>query len=117
MGITSDSRLSLEGREVSGLVFIIEDHGMLAEALALGLAGNGFRSVVAEFGNTESILDQARRLRPSLALVDLDLAGQSGLDLISELRALGTRVLVVTGSRDRGAMAAGFALGAVGWVS
>lgn len=117
MTITSDKQLSPEGDEASGLVFIIEDHEMLAEALALGLTGNGFRSIIAEFRDTESILDQARRLRPSLALLDLDLAGRSGLDLVSELRAIGTRVLMVTGSRDQGALAAGFALGAVGWVS
>ena len=117
MRVASDHQVIPECGAERGLVFIIEDHEMLAEALALGLEGNGFCAATAEFSDAESIFDQARKLRPSLVLLDLDLGGQSGLHLVSELQAIGTKVLVVTGSHDRGTMAAAFALGAVGWVS
>lgn len=100
-----------------GGVLIVEDHAMLAQALALGLADMGIQARVADLATCLSVPEQATRLHPALVLLDLDLDGCDGLDLLPELRANDQRVLVVTGERDESRLAAAVALGAEGWVS
>jgi len=56
-------------------------------------------------------------MRPVLALVDVDLGGADGLELVPGLRGLGARVLVVSGYTDERRVATSMALGANGWVS
>ncbi len=98
-------------------VLIVEDHQMLAEALALSLGARGFDCRVAEVAGREGILAQAARQRPGLVLLDLDLGGTDGLDLVPGLGATGARVLVVTGYTDEARLAEAVALGVTGWVS
>lgn len=98
-------------------VLIVEDHELLAQTLALGLCGRGFTCTVATVAGPASIIEQAGRVRPSLVLLDLQLDGIDGIDLIPALRALGARVLVVSGCQDHPRLAAAIALGAAGWVS
>jgi DNA-binding NarL/FixJ family response regulator len=101
----------------SGPVLIVEDHGVLAEALALGLSDYGLECSIAEAFDARSIVGEARRLRPTLVLLDLDLGGWDGLYLIRGLRETGARVLVLSGCKDESRLAAAVALGAAGWVS
>lgn len=101
----------------SGPVLIVEDHGMLAEALALGLSDYGLECSIAESFEARSIVAEARRIRPALVLLDLDLGGWDGLYLLRGLRETGARVLVVSGCKDESRLAAAVALGAAGWVS
>lgn len=98
-------------------VLIVEDHAMLAEALALSLSARGYDCSVARLDGPESVLSQAASQRPALVLLDLDLGNTDGLDLLPGLRARGAEVLVVTGYADEPHLAACLALGAVGWVS
>jgi two-component system, NarL family, nitrate/nitrite response regulator NarL len=98
-------------------VLIVEDHTMLAEALALGLRNRGFACRVADSSGTKATLDEAARWHPALVLLDLDLGAADGLSLVRGLRATGARVLVITGCRDESRLAAAVALGAAGWVS
>lgn len=97
-------------------VLIVEDHQMLAEALALGLTNRGFECRVADFRAIQASLNEAAQWRPALVLLDLDLGGEDGLSFLRNLRATGARVLVVTGCHDESRLAAAIALGAVGWV-
>lgn len=98
-------------------ILIVEDHALLAHTLLLGLAGRGLTARAARPGGAEAVIEQATYLRPVLVLLDLDLGGVDGLDLLPALRALGARVLVVTAERDESRLAAAIALGAYGWVS
>jgi DNA-binding NarL/FixJ family response regulator len=98
-------------------VLIVEDHQMLAEALALSLGARGFECHVAEALARESVIAQAARQRPGLVLLDLDLGDTDGLDLVPGLGARGARVLVVTGYTDEARLAQAVALGVTGWVS
>ncbi len=108
---------SSDHRAEAASILIVEDHAMLAEALGLALTDRGFNCVVAELRGQATVLEQAAHLRPDLALLDLGLDGADGLDLVSGLRAVGARVLVVTGSTDESRLASALALGASGWVS
>jgi DNA-binding NarL/FixJ family response regulator len=97
-----------------GRVLIVDDHLMLAEALALGLSSAGCAVEIAEL---VEVAAHARRFHPDLVILDLDLGAADGLDLVAELRSGGAAVLVVTGCTDECRLAAAVALGAAGWVS
>jgi DNA-binding NarL/FixJ family response regulator len=98
-------------------VLIVEDHEMLAEALSLALSARDFECTVADLDGPESVLEQALCLRPGLVLLDLALGRYDGRSLLPGLRALGAKVLVVTGCSDEVLLAEAVALGASGWVS
>lgn len=100
-----------------GTIFIVEDHEMLAQTLALALGAKGFECATADLGGPERIFEQAARIRPGVVLLDLDLGESDGLDVITGLRASGARVLVLTGCKNESRIAAALALGASGWVN
>lgn len=84
--------------------------------MALESQGHDARGVPT--ASASAILAEAGRHQAGLVLLDLDLAeGPNGADLVVPLRSLGWSVLVVTGGRDRKALAAAIYRGAVGWVS
>jgi DNA-binding NarL/FixJ family response regulator len=62
-------------------------------------------AVIGEASNAEQALAVVARERPEIVLLDLDLAGRSGLDLIPDLRTAspGSRIVVLTGLRDAAA--------------
>jgi DNA-binding NarL/FixJ family response regulator len=92
-----------------GSVLVVDDHVLIRTALVMALESQGFDAHQVPTSSASVILAEARLHAPGLVLLDLDLAeGPNGADLVAPLRTLGWSVLVVTGSRDRGA---------VGWVS
>ncbi|HYH32318.1 MAG TPA: response regulator transcription factor [Pseudonocardia sp.] len=100
-------------------VLIVDDHELVAEALALGLRARGVAAVTvrpAEF------LDRVAEPAPpgGLVLLDLDLGaaveGVDGADLVPRLRRAGWRVLLITGSTDETRIAVAIAGGALGRV-
>jgi response regulator RpfG family c-di-GMP phosphodiesterase len=74
-------------------VLVVEDHQAIAKGLTLLLASEGI-----EIAGIAQDLARARHLiaqrRPDVAIVDIDLAGESGLELLPSAQAQGTRVLV-----------------------
>ncbi len=98
-------------------VLIIEDHALLAQALALVLSGDERDVQVADLNRTGGLLVQAGNFRPDLVLLDLDLGREDGLELVSDLVAMGSTVLVMTGCAEESRLAAAVSLGAIGWVS
>ena len=95
-------------------VVLVDDHASFREALALILDHEPDISVVGQAGR----LDEARPLlrRADVALIDLGLAGQDGLQLLPELHDVNPRAaaLIVTASASRSEMARAVALGAAG---
>jgi len=83
-------------------VAIVEDHALLAHALARALCEIGFAadSVVPAAG--QEVVASVASFRPDVALLDLDLGDLgSSVPLIPGLRALGCKVVVVTGEGSR----------------
>jgi response regulator RpfG family c-di-GMP phosphodiesterase/DNA-binding CsgD family transcriptional regulator len=74
-------------------VLVVENHQAIAKGLTLLLRSEGI-----EIAGSAENLARARQLiarrRPDVAIVDMDLAGESGLDLLPAARAQGTRVLL-----------------------
>ena len=99
----------------SARVFLIDDHPAVRQGLALLLAQEN-HTIAGEAGSME----EARRLLSScqvdVALLDLLLGEESGLDLIEELRLAGIPVLVYSMYEDASTIRRVFAHGANGYV-
>ena len=82
-------------------VLIVDDHaGFRAGARAL-LEDEGFE-VLGEAGDGESALEQARRLRPQVVLLDVQLPDMSGFEVCAELEDYAGRTVevILVSSRD-----------------
>lgn len=69
-------------------VFIVEDHPVFRDGLVRMLGSETDLEICGEAGDYENGLGGVKRLKPDLVLVDLELPGKSGLDLIKKIRAL-----------------------------
>lgn len=100
-------------------VLLVDDHRLLAQGLALALEHEGLEVEIAEVEDIEAIVEDARRFRPDVVVLDLVLGDLgSGLDLIGPLRDAGSgRVLMLTGVTEHVPLAACLEAGAVGVTS
>ena len=84
-------------------VLIVDDHAGYRRSLAALLDAEGFR-VVGEAGDAASALEAAQRLRPQLALVDVQLPGGDGFGVAERLaEADGALAVVLISSREASA--------------
>lgn len=67
-------------------VLLAEDQAMMRGALAMLLGLEDDIEVVAEVGDGDSVLGAARRTRPDVAILDIEMPGASGLDAAAALR-------------------------------
>ena len=100
-------------------VVLVDDHPMLLWGLSKLIDGERPRLEVA---GTAQTIEEAQRLvqqeKPDVVLLDLDLGGQSGLDAMPAiLRQEGTRIIILTGTRDRRLREQSMLLGASGILS
>lgn len=105
---------SASGR-YSAKVLIVDDDDAFSEVTRLTIEGNGYRTAVAREGRLayEAVLSE----RPDLILMDMDLRGISGVDVLRRLKAeeKTSRIPVILCSAFRGGseVAAGLQIGAV----
>jgi two-component system, NarL family, nitrate/nitrite response regulator NarL len=83
-------------------VLIVDDHKIIRDGLRDLISGRQGMLVVGDAGNRTDALLAAARERPDIIVLDLDLGGDSGLDLIPELHGLAEEVgiIILTGVRD-----------------
>jgi len=81
-------------------IFIVDDDPSVCAALSLVLSGGGHH--VTSFVEGESFLNAARAHTPSCVLLDMNLPGCSGLDVLKELNAqqYPAPILVISGHGD-----------------
>jgi DNA-binding NarL/FixJ family response regulator len=91
---------TVESRAIS--VAIIDDHALLAQVLAEAVRAMGFGAETIAPIDLSGVQAAVEAFRPDVVLLDLDLGdlGDS-IPLIAPLRALSTRVVVVTGESSR----------------
>ena len=89
-------------------ILIVDDHPTMREAMRLVLADEGF--TVDEAADDARALDMVASDRPDLVLLDLNIPGISGQDLLEALKASrvtsGIPVVVVTAEEEEGRRAA-----------
>jgi two-component system response regulator FixJ len=83
-----------------GEIFIVDDEPLICEALSAIFRREGFG--VATFYDGDSFLAAARRHTPACILLDLNLRGTSGLDLLAALNAPSypAPIFVISGQND-----------------
>lgn len=105
-----------EGREVAS-VAIIDDHLLLSDALRAALVAEGFAVLVPALTHMDSLTAELRDAAPTVTLLDLDLGPVgSGEELIPVGIESGSRVLIVTATKDEAVVGRCLEAGAWGWV-
>jgi CheY-like chemotaxis protein len=89
------------GRKVpnaqTGRVLIVEDEALVALDLANMLRVLGYNSVETVSSVQEALSVLRKDARPSLAIVDVNLAGESSEPVVEKLRSLGTQTILASG--------------------
>lgn len=112
------STVSVSPRVQSIRIVLVDDHALVLAGLHILLESQPGFSVIGEASSLEQALALTSAERPDVVLLDLDLGGQSGLDLIPEILASSpdSKILVLTGVRDPEAHRKAVRLGARGIV-
>ncbi|MGH3784729.1 MAG: response regulator transcription factor [Pseudonocardiaceae bacterium] len=99
-------------------VLVADDQALVRGALAAMLGLEADIAVVAEVGSGDEVVPVARRTRPDVALIDVQMPGGDGLGAAAALRAeLPTRrVLICTTFGRPGYLARAMASGAAGFI-
>ena len=99
-------------------VLLVDDHRTTLWGLATLIGGEAPRLKLAGMAvNREEALSLARLTQPEVILLDVDLGGDDGLDLIPELqRACAGHIVVLTGMSSPGLRRRAASLGARGFV-
>jgi two-component system response regulator DesR len=79
-------------------VLLAEDQAMIREALAALLSFEADIEVVAQVGRGDEVTEAARRARPDVALLDIEMPGMDGLAAAAALKrdSPGTQVVILT---------------------
>lgn len=98
-------------------MLLVDDDVVFRTRLGRAFTERGFEVRLAESG--ETALRLAGADSPELAVVDLNLAGKSGLEVVRDLKALDgtTRILVLTGYGSIATAVEAMRLGAAGYLA
>jgi two-component system, NarL family, response regulator DesR len=99
-------------------LLLADDQALVRGALAALLNLEADLEVVAEVGRGDEVVEEARRTRPDVALLDVEMPGLDGIAATSALRAAvpACRILVVTTFGRPGYLRRAMAAGASGFV-
>jgi two-component system, NarL family, nitrate/nitrite response regulator NarL len=99
-------------------VMLVDDHSVLRMGLRMLIESQESLEVVGEAGDRPDALAIAECERPDVVLLDLDLGGVSGHELIPQLLSISpdSRIIILTGVRETDAHQRAIRLGASGIV-
>jgi two-component system nitrate/nitrite response regulator NarP len=82
-------------------ILIADDHPMIGQALEMLLRGTSYQ-LVGRVRNGNDTLDQVQRLKPDILLLDVNMPGKSGIDILRRIRRDGPRrrVILLTAGMD-----------------
>jgi DNA-binding NarL/FixJ family response regulator len=76
-------------------LLLVDDHPIVRQGIAQLLSTQVDLEVIGEAGNTEQARELVAKLKPDLVLLDLSLAGGSGLNLLKELKELQSNLQIL----------------------
>lgn len=91
----------MNAEEKAARVLIVDDHAIVRYGMGVLLSGADDLVLCGEAGGIDEAMQVARELKPDVAVIDLILGDESGLDLIRRMRAEGMRMpLLVMSMHD-----------------
>lgn len=107
---------SLPNKEIR--IVIIDDHAVLRMGLRMLIESREGLKVVGEAGDRTETLAVIAREQPDIILLDIDLGGVNGPELIPQMRSIArnARVIILTGVRDEETHLRAVRIGAMGLV-
>jgi DNA-binding NarL/FixJ family response regulator/TolA-binding protein len=83
-------------------ILLADEDALRRDGLAAVLQASAQHEIVAQCPDGEAALNQIRRLRPDIAVVDLNLPKLHGIELVRSIRseALGTKIVILSGTSD-----------------
>ena len=98
-------------------LYLVDDHPIMRDGLRALLEGRGYQVVGEAVDPTQALAD-ILRLRPEVLILDLNLGGRSGFELLAELqrRDTPTRCVVLTMSAQPRQVAEALRMGASAYV-
>lgn len=99
-------------------VMLVDDHALVRAAVRQAITAPDVE-LVAETATAEEALETAPRIRPDVLLVDIDLPGMDGVDLVRELapRLPRTRIVMLTVSSADHHLVDAMRYGAAGYLT
>jgi DNA-binding NarL/FixJ family response regulator len=99
-------------------VFLVDDHTIFAESLKLLLEARPEFSVIGSTDSCHSAIDQVKKCRPDLVLMDISMPDLSGIEATRRIiEALPeTKVVALTMHKDEGFVAQFFEAGGSGYL-
>ena len=79
-------------------ILIVDDHPLVRTGFAQLIGDTPDLEVCGEAGDMASALQLLNSITPDLAIIDLSLAGGSGLDLIEHIKARNSKILMLVAS-------------------
>ncbi|MDR1216733.1 MAG: response regulator transcription factor [Treponema sp.] len=76
-------------------ILIVDDHPLFSRGLASLILSKPMYKVVAEATNSAEALKIMREEKPNLAIVDLNLGDENGLDLIASMMAIDEKLIIL----------------------
>lgn len=79
-------------------ILIADDHTLVRETWSFILNTDARFSVIAESGSGEEAIELARKLRPNIVIMDINLPGMNGIEATQQIRKYspGTKILGVS---------------------
>lgn len=97
-------------------ILLIDDHPAVRQGVALLLSQDGYH-ICAEAENRRSVFSFLEKNKAELALLDISLGDESGLDLIADMQQFGVATLVYSMHEDPDVIERAFNSGATGYVT
>ncbi len=99
-------------------VMLVDDHALVRSAVRSALEAPDIE-VVAEASSAEAAVDEAMRSRPDVLLLDIDMPGMTGIQLVRELhpRLPETQIVMLSVSGDERTVIEAMRHGAVGYLT
>jgi serine/threonine protein kinase/DNA-binding CsgD family transcriptional regulator len=99
-------------------VILADDHTLLRKTLVSFIEAHDEFIVIGEAANGEEALQRTKELHPDVLILDLNMPGKGGLDVLPEIRAAApsVKVLVLTGRAEDGYIIRALRAGAHGYI-
>ncbi|MFQ5425903.1 MAG: response regulator [Gaiellales bacterium] len=99
-------------------VLLVDDHALVRAGLRLLLDEADGIETVGEAGNAADAVRLARELEPDIVLLDIVMPGQTGIEVLPELRRVApeSRIVMLSMEDDPNYLRTAFDRGAVGYV-